>query len=320
MSVRKMVISWVVVFAAVMMGFAETYLPEPSSRVRINLGATPWKFIKSSPSGGPQDPGFNDASWQTVGIPHTWGDTLSFLNMSAGGPGPGYDAVTWYRKHFTLDEAYEGRKIFVEFRGAGIGAAVYINGTFIPGNSEYNPDATHVIAFVPFIVDITPYVNFGGTENVLAVHVSSAGAIYQDPGFAVAFKYGMGCNGLFRPVYLHITDKVYVPANVYSVVNNWGTYVAATTATEASADIQILTNVQNESGAAASVTLTTKIVDSSKTVVWSGDMTQTIGDGVSFVFDQTATVANPRLWYPAASIYGKPYLYRVYHIGPFATT
>jgi beta-galactosidase len=293
--------------------FPETYYPEQSNRVKINLSATPWKFTRGDPIGA-STPAFNDAAWQTVGIPHTWGDTLSFLNMAAGGPGSGYDASTWYRHKFTLDNAYSGRKIFIEFRGAGIGAAVYINGTFIKGNSAYNPSATHVIAFIPFIVDITPYAKFGTDTNVLAVKVSSAGGIYTDPGFAENFKYGMGCTGLFRPVYLHVCDKVYVPANVYSVVNNWGTYVAATSATTASASVKILTHVKNESGAAAGVTLTTKIVDAANIVVWSEDKTQSIAADSALVFDQTATVANPTLWYPANSMFGKPYLYKVYHI------
>ena len=74
--------------------FAETYVGEQSNRVTINLGATSWKFIKSDPAGGPQNPAFDDAAWQTVGIPHTWGDTLSFLNDAASNPGPGYSAVT----------------------------------------------------------------------------------------------------------------------------------------------------------------------------------------------------------------------------------
>jgi hypothetical protein len=293
---------------------AETYVGEPSNRVKINLGATPWKFTKSDPANA-QNPTFNDAAWQTVGIPHTWGDTLSFLNSAAGGPGPGYDAITWYRKKFTLDNSYAGRKVFIEFEGAGIGAAVYINGTFIKGNSAFNTNATHVIAFIPFIVDITPYVKFGGDTNVLAVKVSSAGQIYQDPGICVAFKYGMGCNGLFRPVWMHITDKVYIPANVYSVVNNWGTYVATVSASDASAEIKILTHVKNENGSPQTVTLTTKIVDAkTKTVVWSGDATQTIPADSAYVFDQTATVTNPKLWYPNNSIYGKPNMHRVYHI------
>jgi hypothetical protein len=141
--------------------FGELYNGEPNNRVKITMSATPWKFTKSDPPGSPQTPAFNDAGWQTVGIPHSWGDTLSFLNMAAGGPGDGYDAITWYRHKFTLDNSYSGKKIFIEFRGAGIGAAVYINGTFIPGNSAYNPSATHVIAFLPFIVDITPWATFG---------------------------------------------------------------------------------------------------------------------------------------------------------------
>jgi hypothetical protein len=293
--------------------YAETYVPDPTIRVKINLGSTPWKFTRGDINGA-QNAAFNDAAWNTTGIPHTWGDTLSFLNMASGGPGNGYDGIAWYRNRFTLDNAYSGKKIFVEFRGAGIGAAVYMNGTFIPGNDTFNLNATHVGAFVPFIVDITPYAKFGGDTNVLAVKVSSAAGFYKDPGFAEAFKYGMECVGLYRPVYMYICNKVYVPANVYSVVNNWGTYVAALTATDADATVKILTHVQNASGAAQAVTLTTKVVDNNNVVVFTQDQTQTINADTNFTFNQTADIASPHLWYPNNSIYGKPYLYKVYHI------
>jgi hypothetical protein len=113
---------------------------------------------------------------------------------------------------------------------------------------------------------------------------------------------------------MHITDKVYVPRNVYSVVNNWGTYVSTITATDASATVKILTNVQNDGATAAAVTLTTKVVDAANTVVWTEDKTQTIAAATSSVFDQTATVLSPKLWYPANSIYGRPNMYKVYHI------
>jgi beta-galactosidase len=305
------------VFVALIMTavcFAETYTGEPSGRVKINLGATPWKFLKLDPPNAQNPTGVNEGPWATVGIPHTWGDTLSFLNMASGGPGDGYDATTWYRKHFTLDNSYSGKKIFIEFRGAGTGAQVYINSKLIPGNDTFNLNATHVGTFIPFIVDITPYAKFGADTNVLAVRVSSTGAFYTDPQFAKAFKYGMECVGLYRPVYMHICNKVYVPANVYSVVNNWGTYVAALTATSTDATVEILTHVKNESGAAQAVTLTTKVVDQTNTVVWSQDRTQTINADSSFVFNQTADITSPHLWYPNNSIYGKPYLYKVYHI------
>jgi beta-galactosidase len=292
---------------------AETYSPEPSNRVKINLGASEWKF-KSGDVNGAQTMAFNDASWLSVGVPYHWGDMLSFLNDGTGGPGNGYYATVWYRKHFTLNNAYAGRKIFVEFEGASVGAQVYINGTMIKSNSKENPNATHVIGFVPFIVDITPYVTFGATENVLAVKVSNNDAFYTYPHYCVDFKYGMGAGGLFRPVYMHITDKVYVPANIYSVVNNWGTYVSTISASPATASVKILTHVKNESGDVSNVTLTTKIVDATKTVIWSEDKSQSIPKDSAVVFDQTATIANPHLWYPNASIYGTPYMHRVYHI------
>ncbi len=50
--------------------FAETYTPEPSNRMKINLGATPWKFTKGDINNA-QVPATSDAAWSTVGIPHT---------------------------------------------------------------------------------------------------------------------------------------------------------------------------------------------------------------------------------------------------------
>ncbi len=296
---------------------AETYTPEASNRIKINLGETPWKFTKSDPSNA-QSLTFNDAAWKDVGIPHTYNDTDTFINQNAGGgDGSMFGGTCWYRKHFTLDNQYAGRKIFIEIEGAHVGVQAYINDTLLKGNSAINPKMTHVIGFIGFVVDITPYVRFGGADNVFALRlIKGDGNYFTDPGFSLVFRFGQGDGGLFRPVWMHITDKVHVPLNVYSVVNNWGTYVATVSATTASATINIQTNVQNESATAQNVTLTSKIVDvrNGNTVVSSVDNTQSIAAGQSYVFSQTGTVSNPTLWYPNNSTFGKPYMYKVYHI------
>ncbi len=295
---------------------AQTYSGEPSNRARINLSGFQggWKFIQADPINA-QDTAFNDASWSTVGIPHTWNDMNTFLNMDAGGNAGSLLGITgWYRKHFTLDNGYAGRKIFIEFEGAHIGAQVYINKTFIPGNSAVNPQATHVIGFLPFVVDITPYVKFGGSDNVLAVRVSTGSGWFTYPFFSENFRFGQGDGGLFRPVWMHVTDKVHIPLNVFSVVNNWGTCVATMSASDASATVRILTNVQNENSAAVTVSLTTNVVDSAGNVVLSNNDSHAVNAGACYVFDQTGTVSSPHLWYPNASIYGRPYMYKVYHI------
>jgi hypothetical protein len=296
---------------------AETYTGEPSNRVKINLGETPWKFIRSNPANA-KDPAFNDATYPDVGIPYTWNDVESFLNMpSGGGDGEMAGGPFWYRKHFTIDPKYAGRKVYLEFEGAHVGIQVYVNGTFMPGNSAVNPQATHVIGFIGFVLDITNYVKFDGSDNVIACCVSKSQGFYSDPGFSLVFRFGQGDAGIFRPVWLHITDKVHVPLNVYSCVNRWGTYVAAQTVADngSSATIKVQTNVYNDGTSPQNVTLVTKMVDkSNNNVVWSSEASQTIAAQSNYVFDQTATVTNPKLWYPNNSPYGKPNMHRVYHI------
>jgi hypothetical protein len=313
---KKLILCIIVFLLFINIIYAETYTGEPSNRVTINFGETPWKFNKGDPSGA-QNPTYNDASWKDIGIPHTWNDTDTYINQrSGGGDGSMLGGTHWYRKHFTIDNKYKDRKIFFEVEGAHVGCQVYINGTFLPGNSALNPQATHVVGFIGFVVDLTPYIKFDGQDNVLAVRVGKSGGFYSSSSnISSVFRFGQNDGGMFRPVWLHITDKVHIPLNVYSVLNKWGTYVATTAASEASATVKILTNVENEGTTAANVTLTTKIVDAvTNNVVWSGDANQTIDAGSNYVFDQTATIANPKLWYPNNSIYGKPNMHKVYHI------
>jgi hypothetical protein len=319
MNKRTMVLGLAVAITTAAMCYAETYTGELSNRVTINMGITPWKFIKGDALGA-SDPATSDASWKTVGVPHCFNEDETYINNISGDGGPLYSGVCWYRKHFTLDNTLSGRKVFVEFQGAHVGAAVYINGNFIPGNSALNPSCTHVIGFIPFVVDITQRVQFGGADNVLAVKVSNGGGMYADPGFSTETRFGQHDGGLVRPVWMHITDKVYVPVNIYSVVNKWGTCVGAVSATDALATVRLMTNVQNESAAAQTITVTTKVVDAANTVVLSLDKSQSIAAGSSYVFDQTGDIVNPHLWYPANSPWGQPSMYKVYHIVKIGAT
>ena len=287
-------------FAASSVSSATFTLPA-NNRVKINFGETPWKFFESATvPDGIKTSSFDDASWKNVGIPHVF---------------PSTDG--WYRKHFTLDSKYANRKIFVEFEGVFFGAAVYVNGNFIPGNQAVpSKEATHCFAYTPFIVDITDFVKFGGEENVMVVRVSRATNAdwFHYPGFGQVFlDLGSGYAGINRPVWLHITDKLHVPANVYSVLNKWGTNIGTLFATDASATVKIQTNVENETTQPQNVTLRTQVVDAENKIVLTIENTSSVAPGEIKLFDQSGAVANPHLWYPAASIYGKPYMYKVYH-------
>ena len=277
----------------------------------------------------------SNPNWAQVGIPTDANIWRTFINQSSGGgQGSVCGQTNWYRLHFKVDAAYASSKVLVEFEGAHTGAQVYINGTLLPGVSAVSADsqASHVVGFIPFIADITPYITAdGATENVLAVRVSRGSTWYEDPGFSEVFRYGQAMAGLFRPVKMFITNKVHIPVNVYSNQKTWGTYVATvsevpsstSTAQAASAVIQVETNVLNETTNSQTVTLSTQIVDASGNVVATGaPITQSVtamtpGNFPSSptpMFSQQITVNNPTLWYPNNSIYGTPYMYTVNHI------
>ncbi|KAG9550075.1 hypothetical protein KCV01_g23403, partial [Aureobasidium melanogenum] len=233
-----------------LVGFATTasaVTVAPSDRQDINLGAQPWKYTKQAIV-NPNDPtvyaplpngdagaavNFDDSKWLTVGLPHAANDFTTFINQESGGGQGSLDGETsWYRTKLADSASYRGKKVMVEFEGAHTGDRVYVNGRFIPGTGVLNqpgqPDAqaTHVIGFLPHIVDLTPYLNFDG-KDVLAVQVSrSGGGFFEDPGFSGAFRFGQSEAGIFRPVKLHVTNLVHIPENVYAGQNTWGTYVA----------------------------------------------------------------------------------------------
>ena len=316
-------------------GSTTTAAVPPSNRVTINLGTTPWRYLKDKDPATVMNPSYDDSAanmqdiWTSVGVPQSPSDNDTFLNLpSGGGQGQLTGNILWYRKHFTLDASYANRKVFVEFEGAHMGTQVYINGTFIPGNSLINPQATHVIGFTPFIVDLTPYVKTDGTDNVMAVKVARGDTFFNNPDFSGAFRFGQADSGLFRPVWMYIKDRVYIPQNTWATLNTWGTYVSTLSASSTSATIRVQTNVRNEYATDQAVTLLTQIVDAKGNVVASTQDSKTIASAPlpatpartdptvappPPVFDQTLTVANPTLWYPNNSTWGKPYLYKVIH-------
>ncbi len=298
---------------------AEIYKGEPSNRVRINLGDTPWKYKNGDFYPAAKEVVYDDNAWENVGVPHCFNAMDTYLNCPGGNQkgGATYLGTVWYRKHFTLSGTkYGGRQIIVEFQGVNIGAAVYINGKFKPGIMEVSQpgEVTHVNGHLPFAIDITGDVNFDA-DNVLALRVANTrSSFFTWDSIGTKFDFGMGMGGICRPVYLHITDKMHVPLNVFPVLKRWGTYVTTTTATSASATVRVQTNVYNDDALGRTVDLVTKIVDAQDNVAASLSGSQTIAAGANYIFDQTATISNPHLWYPNASPYGKPYLYKVYHI------
>ena len=100
----------------------------PSS-YRRRRGATNGLTTGSKPrsdASGASAPGFDDASWTSIAIPHTW----NALDGQDGG-GNYYRGIGWYRRHVTLPPAAAGKKVYLQFDAANTVTDVYVNGTSV---------------------------------------------------------------------------------------------------------------------------------------------------------------------------------------------
>ncbi len=315
---------------------------------RLTLNFNPdWRFIKADPAGA-QAASFDDQGWEHVSTPHTYNDTDTFDNWST----PGHrgeqiqwEGRTWYRKTFTVPEAWQGKDVIIEFEAARQVAEVYLNGEKL-GVSK--------TGFTPFGFDLTPHLKVGA-PNVLAVMVDNR--FMKDPldpatEEEVARRNGLNTEarptskenpnlrqlsekvndripenvedlqanqipwnnphwhpahgGLYRNVRLIVTDPLHISLPLYSFLQTTGPYVYATDISPASAHIGIEIPVQNGRGSAQNVTVRATVIDANgKTVLALSEM-QSIAAGAAAEVKLGGSVSQPRLWQP-----NYPHLYRV---------
>ncbi|MGH8048561.1 MAG: sugar-binding domain-containing protein, partial [Chthoniobacterales bacterium] len=283
------------------------YVPPTNNRVDFNFNYD-WKFIKSNPANA-QTVAFNDAAWTTVTVPHSWNNDKFREWCSFGNDHSvesSYYGKTWYRKHFTIDAAYTGRKVILEFEGISRVANFYVNGTAV---------GIHENGVAPCGVDITSLVNFGA-DNLIAIMVNNDER-YDTVGYAgTEIPYGQPFNnnygGINRDVTLHIMDKFYQTLPLYRNLGTTGTYIYPTsinTFTKA-ATLNVNTQVKNESGSSKIATLDAVVVDAAGNAVYTFTAPQqTIANGATATFTASGAMTGVHFWSP-----DYPYLYNVYTV------
>jgi beta-galactosidase len=206
-----------------------------------------WRFLKEKDSiAGAEQPGFPDASWRKVHLPHDWAieDLPNQNDSTIIGPFNKYSPATeqggyvmggtaWYRKTFTLKKQEETR---IRFDGVYMDSDVWLNGHHL-GNHPYG--------YTPFTYDLTPYLAPAGKANVLAVRIRNAG---------INTRWYSGA-GIYRHVYLISTPKIHLGE----------IFVTTPVVTREKATIQI--------AEASNAAIKVRIIDSTGKVVAEGKQT-----------------------------------------------
>ena len=109
-----------------------------------------------------------------------------------------YQMICGYRKKLPIPENYAGKRVFLQFDGAGHIATVYVNG---------QKAGHHRTGYTGFRVEITDFVT-PGQEAIIAVELDTTENPATPPfGFVIDYlTYG----GLYREVWLDVREQKYI--------------------------------------------------------------------------------------------------------------
>jgi beta-galactosidase len=235
-----------------------------------------WKFQLGDYSGA-EAIALDDANWDSIGLPHSFSIPY-FLSPKF------YTGYGWYRKHFNVSSAWQGKRIFLEFDGAFQVAEVFVNGLLV---------GEHKGGYTGFSVDITEAVKPG--DNVVAVRVNN----FWNARLAPRAGEHVFSGGIYRDVRLVVAAPLHVAW--------YGTFATSPEVSKESGTVNVKTEVVNSSSEVKSASVKTSIFDADGKQVAEMQSAQSVPAGATVVFDQTSSpIAKPMLWHP-----DHPYLYSV---------
>ena len=248
---------------------ASTLHAAPSGPRQIQQFTTGWRFLQADAPGAEQ-PAFDDASWQTVALPHDWAIAGPVNPDNPSGQGGGFfpAGIGWYHKTFAFNPKPD-RHTFIIFDGVMANSDVYCNGALL---------GHHPYGYTSFFYDLTPHLHAG--TNTIAVRVDDS----QQP--ASRWYPGAGINRQVRLV--TVSDIHIVP---------WGTFVTTPQVSAASATIHVASSVVNQSKSAEHVSLAiTLIAPNGHAVKTFTSPAETIEPNQTTTLDAETEISHPDRW------------------------
>jgi beta-galactosidase len=238
-----------------------------------------WAFHRGEAAGA-ETPSLDDSAWPRVTLPHDWSiaGPVSRTEPVAGNGGYFPTGTGWYRLKFAALPAWTGRRVEIEFEGSYMNTEVWLNGVSL---------GKWVYGYTPFRFDITPHLK-PGAGNLLSVRVDNS---------AQPNSRWYSGSGLYRPVWLLVTDPVHVAAG--------GVFLTTDELTENQAKLTARTEVFNSSVTARQLVVRTEILDLQGRPVVSENQSLSIPANSVWSGAVSLIVPKPQPWSPES-----PAIYR----------
>lgn len=237
-------------------------IPGATGDVLLNEG---WDYYEN-PAVEPS--GLEGVAAQSVNLPHSW----NALDATDAEPGYRRDA-SWYRKQLKIAPETDPKRYLLYFEGANMRADVYVNGQRAGG---------HVGGYLGFEVDITDYLDFDGSEEIL-VRVDNG--VDRDLIPSQKADYVM-FGGLTRDVFLRVRPALHVAS----------VQVDTPGVSADSAEVRGKVFIRNRAGAERDHVVQFEIMDERGKSVSRARLDIAAGDGESVHTIPLMPVENPNLW------------------------
>ena len=253
----------------------------PSSPRSVQNFGPGWRFKKGAVPGA-EVPAFDDSAWEAANLPHG----LEVLGENLSG-GRNYQGPAWYRKRF---DAAPGGKVFLYFEAIMGKSTVWVNGQKL---------AEHFGGYLPFVVDATPVLRADGKGNIVAVLADNSNDASYPPGKPqnnLDFTY---LGGIYREVYLIRTPDLHVTFPETSATPaGGGIFVSVKDVNGTAADLEVRTELLNESKSAKKLVVRTSLETADGTRVLQDEVAAELPAGATRQFTQQLAPKNVRLWHP----------------------
>ena len=221
---------------------------------------------------------FDDRAWTPVVVPHDWAVTLPFSRACSSGTSYLPGGTGWYRLRFHLPEDARGKRLWVCFDGVYKNCQVWINGHNL---------GKHAYGYTPFRFDVSAFVSFAPSHNVLSVKVR-----HED----IADSRWFTGSGITRKVSLEAQEPV--------CFGEYGVFFTTPQVSAGQAVVRVSSTVENTTAAPAGFTLrhTLRDAQGSDVALLQAPVDLTAGETRTVTLE--GAVANPHLWSTE-----DPYLY-----------
>ncbi|MDO9256008.1 MAG: glycoside hydrolase family 2 TIM barrel-domain containing protein [Bacteroidales bacterium] len=236
------------------------------ARIRQNFDDQ-WKFNLGDVYAA-RNTEYNDASWSVLNLPHDWNIELPFDARWASSTAYLPSGIGWYRKSFQVPDSYKDKVVSILFDGVYNNSDVWINGHHLGKRPS---------GYTSFQYELTPYLVPGKT-NTIAVRVDHS--LYADSRWYTG-------SGIYRHVWLNVTDKIHVA--------QWGAFVTTPVITKEMAKVSVENTIENASGKAQNLEIISVVFGKEGKEISRDKSVKSLPAGQSFV-KQEIIVKNPVLW------------------------